>query len=53
MNSYFLAILQATDNGTFPELSDCWRSFHESSFYQDSDLFDPSLGQVQFLQPQA
>jgi len=37
MNSYHLAILQATDNGKFPELGDCWRNFHPEAILSDSD----------------
>ena len=53
MNSYFLAIQQATNNGTFPELSDCWRSYHPEAILSDSDLEDPSFNQIEFLKPQA
>ena len=37
MNSYHLAILEATDNGKFPELGDCWRSYHPEAIMSDSD----------------
>ena len=53
MNSYFSAINQATNNGTFPELSDCWRSFHPEAILSDSDLNDPAFEQIRFLQDQA
>ncbi len=38
MNSYHLAILQATSNGVYPELCDAWRTFHKSSPWIDNDL---------------
>ena len=53
MNSYFSAINQATNNGTFPELSDCWRSFHPEAILSDSELQDPEFQQIQFLREQA
>lgn len=37
MNSYHLAIIQATDNSKFPELGDCWRSYHPDAIMSDSD----------------
>ena len=40
MNSYHLAILQATDNGKFPELGDCWRNFHPEAILSDSDYLE-------------
>lgn len=36
-NSYFLAILKATDNGKFPEYSDLWRCYHPTAMMLDSD----------------
>ena len=53
MNSYFSAINQATNNGTFPELSDCWRSYHPEAILSDSELQDPAFEQIQFLREQA
>lgn len=53
MNSYFSAINQATNNGTFPELSDCWRSYHPEAILSDSELNDPAFESIQFLKPQA
>lgn len=53
MNSYHLAILQATNNGTFPELSDCWRSYHSEAILSDSELNDPSFEGIEFLKDQA
>lgn len=43
-NSYFLAILKATDNGKFPEYSDLWRCYHPfaSMFDSDYSLFTES-----------
>ncbi|SET65033.1 hypothetical protein SAMN05216326_1524 [Nitrosomonas marina] len=37
MNSYFLAISHATDNGKLPEFSDLWRNYHPNSILSDSD----------------
>ncbi len=37
MNSYYLAILQATNNGRFPELGDAWRNYHPEVVLSDSD----------------
>lgn len=37
MNTYFAAILKATDNGKFPELTDCWRNYHPEAILSDSD----------------
>ena len=37
MNSYYLAILQATNNNRFPELGDLWRNYHPFSVLSDSD----------------
>ncbi|QOJ19395.1 MAG: hypothetical protein HRU77_01000 [Gammaproteobacteria bacterium] len=37
MNSYHLAILQATNNGRFPELGDTWRNYHPEAVLSDSD----------------
>ncbi|PTQ76485.1 hypothetical protein C8R26_11778 [Nitrosomonas oligotropha] len=37
MNSFHLAILQATNNGQFPELGDCWRNYHPEAVLSDSD----------------
>lgn len=49
MNSYHLAILHATSNGKFPELSDFWRNYHPDSvlsdceyFYEDACRFEPT-----------
>ena len=44
MNSYHLAILQATDNSKFPEYSDLWRCYHPTALMLDSDycLFSDS-----------
>ncbi len=39
MNSYHLAILEATSNGKFPELSDFWRNYHPTSVLSDSEYF--------------
>lgn len=36
-NSYFRAILKVTGNGKYPELADCWRSYHPFSYIFDSD----------------
>lgn len=49
MNSYFQAINQATDNGKFPDLGDCWRTYHPESIMSDSDyqyltdMIDPDV----------
>ena len=37
MNSYYLAILQATNNNEFPELDIVWRNYHPFSVLSDSD----------------
>lgn len=37
MNSYHLAILQASNNGQFPELGDTWRNYHPEAVLSDSD----------------
>lgn len=37
MNSYFLAIQQATSNVQFPELADAWRNYHPEAILSDSD----------------
>ena len=37
MNTYFTAIQQATNNGKFPELADCWRNYHPEAILSDSD----------------
>lgn len=37
MNSYFLAILQASNNGRFPQLGDAWRNYHPTAILSDSD----------------
>ena len=37
MNSYFLAIQQATSNDQFPELADAWRNYHPEAILSDSD----------------
>ena len=37
MNSYHLAILQATSHGRFPGLCDIWRNYHPNSVMSDSD----------------
>jgi len=37
MNTYFLAISQATNNGNSPEYADLWRNFHPFSVLSDSD----------------
>lgn len=37
MNSYHLAILQASNNGRFPQLGDAWRNYHPHSVLSDSD----------------
>jgi hypothetical protein len=37
MNLYHLAILEATDDGQFMELADCWRSFHLTSEIKDCE----------------
>ena len=37
MNSYHLAINQATNNGQFPELGDTWRNYHPEAVLSDSD----------------
>lgn len=37
MNTYFAAIQQATENGQFPELFDCWRNYHPEAVLSDSD----------------
>lgn len=49
MNSFHLAILQATNFGKFPELGDGWRNFHPDSvlsdceyFYEDACRFEPT-----------
>lgn len=39
MNSYHLAILQATSNNKFPELGDLWRNYHPESVLSDSDYY--------------
>lgn len=39
MNSYHLAILDATDNGKFPELGDLWRNYHPTSVLSDSEYY--------------
>ena len=36
-NSYFRAILEVTSNGTLPEYSDLWRSYHPTALMLDSD----------------
>lgn len=36
-NSYFRAILEVTNNGTLPEYSDLWRSYHPTALMLDSD----------------
>lgn len=40
MNSYHQAILQATNNGQFPELHDLWRNYHPTAVLSDSDYQD-------------
>ena len=40
MNSYFLAILEVTNNNQFPELGDAWRNYHPNSVLSDSDYPD-------------
>lgn len=52
MNSYHLAILQASNFGKFPELGDVWRNFHPDSvvsdceyFYEDSCRFEPTTSE--------
>ena len=37
MNSYHQAMNQASNNGQFPELFDCWRNFHPEAILSDSD----------------
>lgn len=41
MNTYFQAILNATDNNKFPELGDVWRIYRPTSLLSDADgVFD-------------
>lgn len=37
MNSYFLALILATNNNKFPELGDSWRNYHPDAVLSDSD----------------
>lgn len=53
MNSYHLAINQATNNGLFPELADTWRSYHPEAILSDSELNDPAFEGIEFLKDQA
>lgn len=39
MNSYHQAILEATNNGKFPELGDLWRNYHPTSVLSDSEYY--------------
>lgn len=41
MNSFHLAILQASSNDRFPQLGDAWRNYHPHSVLSDSDY--PSM----------
>ncbi len=52
MNSYHQAILEATNNGKFPELGDFWRNYHPDSvlsdceyFYEDACRFEPTTSE--------
>lgn len=53
MNSYHVAMNQASNNGQFPELFDCWRNYHPEAILSDSDLNDPAFEAIEFLKDQA
>lgn len=40
MNSYFLAIIAATNNGNSPQFNDLWRNYHPTANLGDSDYQD-------------
>ena len=37
MNSYHKAMLDASNNGKFPNLFDLWRNYHPEAIISDSD----------------
>lgn len=55
MNSYFYSIQNASAFGLFPELSDCWRSYHPHASFSDltpQDLPFETIEDLQLLRQQ-
>lgn len=56
MNSYFYSIQNASAFGLFPELSDCWRSYHPHASFSDltpQDLSTEAIEDLQLIRQQA